>query len=288
MYFLIGGDGREYGPYTADQIRDWVSQGRANAQSRIRRDAETTWQALGDLPEFAAIGGSAGAAPLGPPPLTPEVVAAEYLARGTYVDVGSCVSRGWVLVRDNPALTIGATTLVALVSFGLAMLPVVGILALIVNPVLLGGLAYMFTRRLRGESPTVGDAFAGFTLAFLQLGLAGLVSSILICIGLLLCLLPGIYLAVGYTFALPLVIDKKLDFWAAMEVSRRVVHQHWWTMFGLLLVAFLINILGILACFIGWFLAAPISIAAVMYAYEDLFGPRSAQVPAIAPTTQAM
>jgi hypothetical protein len=282
MFFLIGGDGREYGPYTADQIREWVAQGRANAQTRVRHDTGTNWQALGEFPEFASPGGPAGAAPGAPPPLTPEVVAAEYLARGGYVDVGHCVSRGWILVRDNAALTIGGTTLVALVTFGISMLPVVGLVALFVNPVLLGGLAYMFTRRIRGEAPTVGDAFCGFTLGFLQLGLAGLVSALLICIGLLLCLLPGIYLGVGYTFALPLVIDKKLDFWAAMEVSRRVVHTHWWTMFGLLLVAFLINILGILACFIGWFVAAPISIAAVMYAYEDLFGPRSAQTPAIA------
>ena len=39
MYFLIGADGREYGPFTAEQVRDWVAQGRANAHSRLRRDA---------------------------------------------------------------------------------------------------------------------------------------------------------------------------------------------------------------------------------------------------------
>ena len=59
-----------------------------------------------------------------------------------------------------------------------------------------------------------------------------------------------------------------------MEVSRRVVHQQWWTLFGLLIVVFLINVIGILACFVGWIVAAPISIAAIMYTYEDLFGLR--------------
>jgi hypothetical protein len=53
--------------------------------------------------------------------------------------------------------------------------------------------------------------------------------------------LPGIYLGVGYVFALPLVIDKKMDFWPAMEVSRRVVHHHWWSTFALVIV------LGIIA-----------------------------------------
>ncbi len=276
MYFLIGGDGREYGPFTADQIRDWVTQGRANLHSRVRLDGGTLWQEIREVPEFGDLtspGALGTGVPPPPPTLTPETLAAEYLSRNVDVDIGSCITRGWALVRDNPGLTIGSSLLIALVSFALSMIPVVGLVAIFINPVLLGGLAYTFTRRIRGETPTVGDAFCGFNVAFLQLGLAGLVSALLICIGMLLCLLPGIYLAVGYTFALPLVIDKKLDFWAAMEVSRRLVHKRWWAIFGLLIVLFLINMVGILACLVGWIVTAPISIAAVMYAYEDLFGP---------------
>ena len=93
-------------------------------------------------------------------------------------------------------------------------------------------------------------------------------------VGLVLCVLPGIYLAVGYTFALPLIIDKKYDFWTAMEVSRRVANRHWWTLFGLVLVLFLLNIIGLLACFVGWIVTAPLTVAAIQYAYEDVFGRR--------------
>ena len=280
MFYLIGADGREYGPFTVEQIRDWVAQGRANAHSRVRRDGETSWQPLKDLAEFAEVSTLAAAPPPGmpPPALSPESLAADYRARGAAVDVGSCITRGWALVRDNPGLTIGSTLLVMLVSFGLSLLPVVGLVAFFINPVLFGGLAYTFARRIRGEQPSVGDAFCGFSLAFLHLGLAGLVSALLICVGLLLCVLPGIYLAVGYTFALPLVIDKKYDFWSAMEVGRRVAHKQWWTLFGLLIVAFLINVVGLLLCFVGWIVAAPVSIAALMYAYEDLFGLRRSGV----------
>jgi uncharacterized membrane protein len=163
---------------------------------------------------------------------------------------------------------------------------VVGFLAFFINPVLFGGLAYTFTRRIRGEAPSVGDAFSGFNLAFLHLGLAGLVSFLLICVGLLLCVLPGIYLAVGYAFALPLVIDKQHDFWTAMEVSRRVVHRQWWTMFGLALVLFILNIVGVLACLVGCIVTAPISVAAAMYAYEDLFRPPGSGV--VAPVLQPL
>ena len=275
MYFLIGGDGREYGPFTAEQIREWVAQGRANAHSRVRREGETAWQALIDFAEFASLSAQPGTPPgTAPPALSPEAIAADYGLRALPVDIASCVTRGWALVRDNPGLTIGATLLFMLLSFGLSLVPAVGLLALFINPVLFGGLAYTFTRRIRGEVPSVGDAFSGFNLAFLHLGLGGLVSILLVCVGLLLCVLPGIYLAVGYTFVLPLIIDKKYDFWTAMEVSRRVVHRQWWPMFGLGLILFLLNVLGALACVVGLIATAPVSVAVMMYAYEDLFGPR--------------
>ena len=173
MFYLIGADGREYGPFTVEQIRDWVAQGRANAHSRVRRDGETSWQPLKDFAEFAEVSTLAAAPPPGTPPpaLSPESLAADYQSRGAAVDVGSCITRGWALVRDNPGLTIGSTLLVLLVSFGLSLLPVVGLVAFFINPVLFGGLAYTFTRRIRGEQPSVGDAFSGFSLAFLHLGL---------------------------------------------------------------------------------------------------------------------
>ena len=275
MYFLIGSDGREYGPFTAEQIREWVTQGRANAHSQIRRDGDSAWQPLRDVAEFSDVASTPPPLPGGsPPPLSAETIAAGYLEKATPIDIASCVSRGWTLVRDNAGLTIGATLLMLLVSFGLAALPVVGLLAFFVNPVLLGGLAYVFTRRIRGENPQVGEAFNGFSLAFLQLGLGGLVSALLIAVGLLLCVLPGIYLAIGYTFALPLIIDKKYDFWTAMEVSRRVVHRQWWTIFGLALMLFLLNIIGLLACLVGCIVTAPLTVAAIQYAYEDIFGRR--------------
>src|SRR5260221_8991459 len=99
-----------------------------------------------------------------------ETIAAEYLRRGAGVDIGRAISRGWALVRDNMGVLIGATALGWLITFGLAFVPVVG---WAVGIVLLGGLDYMFIRRIRGETVQIGDVFAGFNLAFLHLTLAG-------------------------------------------------------------------------------------------------------------------
>src|ERR1041385_6997696 len=70
MFFISGADGREYGPVTPEQLREWIAQGLANAQSKVRQEGVTEWKALADFPEFAV---QPGAQPLttGAPPAFP-------------------------------------------------------------------------------------------------------------------------------------------------------------------------------------------------------------------------
>jgi hypothetical protein len=53
MYKIIGADGREYGPATAGQLRQWMAEGRANAQTPTLAPGAPEWKSLGALPEFA-------------------------------------------------------------------------------------------------------------------------------------------------------------------------------------------------------------------------------------------
>jgi len=55
MYSIIGADGREYGPVSADQLRQWITEGRANAQSRVRAEGTADWKLLSELSEFAQL-----------------------------------------------------------------------------------------------------------------------------------------------------------------------------------------------------------------------------------------
>lgn len=64
MFTILGGDGKEYGPVTIDQIRAWIAAGRANLDTKAKVVGSTEdWKRLGDLPEFN------GSSHL-PPPLT--------------------------------------------------------------------------------------------------------------------------------------------------------------------------------------------------------------------------
>src|SRR5947209_4015412 len=54
MYQLIGADGREYGPITADELRQWIAEGRVNAFTQAKPQGAAKWQRLDSLPIFGA------------------------------------------------------------------------------------------------------------------------------------------------------------------------------------------------------------------------------------------
>jgi hypothetical protein len=54
MYRIIGADGKAYGPITVEQLKQWIHEGRANAQTQTFVEGATEWKPLGTLPEFAS------------------------------------------------------------------------------------------------------------------------------------------------------------------------------------------------------------------------------------------
>lgn len=56
MFIIIGGDGKEYGPVNAEQIRSWIAGGRANLETRAKALGSEDWRRLGDFAEFATPG----------------------------------------------------------------------------------------------------------------------------------------------------------------------------------------------------------------------------------------
>jgi hypothetical protein len=53
MYKIIGEDGQEYGPANAEQIRQWIAQGRVESRTPVFADGAKDWNFIGLLPEFA-------------------------------------------------------------------------------------------------------------------------------------------------------------------------------------------------------------------------------------------
>lgn len=78
MFTIQGADGKEYGPVTTGKLHEWIAAGRANMQTKARRDGETEWKPLSEFPEISQFGttGGGSTAPMPPLPLSPIPVVA--------------------------------------------------------------------------------------------------------------------------------------------------------------------------------------------------------------------
>jgi hypothetical protein len=339
MYIIIGGDQKEYGPVTADDIRQWIAESRLNEQTLVKAESDAEFRALEKFPEFAD-----AFAPKAPTPGVPPVFAGpagdSIISERDYeLDLGGCISRGWELVKKNfGTLFVSSLLLAALgIAFFSALSLIVSaivpqqlmaivpfkvvfnyflsaISALAMGP-LAGGLYLVYLKTIRGQMASVGDVFAGFQKSFTQLFLgyfvvvmvtglcmapfnymnavklapllaqmqnaapadiqkitpqlmAALASSLPI---LLISMIPVTYLSVNWLFTQSLIIDKQMGFRTAMKTSWKMVHKHWWHVFGLVVITGLLNVAGICLCCVGVLFTFPIGIAALMFAYETIF-----------------
>ena len=58
MYKIIGADGKEYGPVSTEQLRQWITEGRVNTQTKVLPEGGVDWKPLGTLPEFSLLVGT--------------------------------------------------------------------------------------------------------------------------------------------------------------------------------------------------------------------------------------
>lgn len=134
----------------------------------------------------------------------------------------------------------------------------------------IAGLLYMGIRKVAGQSVSWKMVFRGFSSGG-KIIVTTILQAILISIGFLLLILPGIYLMVGYSMALPLIMDQDMSPWEAMETSRKAVHKVWWKVFGIFLLMVIIFVVSIIPLGIGLIWAWPMFIVLVGVVYHYLF-----------------
>lgn len=83
--------------------------------------------------------------------------------------------------------------------------------------------------------------------------------------------LPAVYFSFCWIFSIPLIVDKGMPFWPAMQLSRRKVLQHPWRVSLLLVVAGLLGVAGGFFFFVGGFLTLPLYFLITLFLYEVIF-----------------
>ena len=102
--------------------------------------------------------------------------------------------------------------------------------------------------------------------------LAAVLTSFMTILGFMLLVIPGIYLSVSYLLVLPLIVDKDMGTWEAMEASRKAIHKCWFRVFGIYFLMMIIYMLSVIPLGIGLIWTMPMFIMVGGILYRRLFG----------------
>ena len=134
---------------------------------------------------------------------------------------------------------------------------------------MLVGLHVMALKSVDGEIPRVGDLFAS-----LERGPAYLLALGIYCLavsgGLVLLIVPGIYLAVRYCLFAQIITDTSASALPALRKAAALARGNWASLGALFLIAFLLNIAGMALLGIGLIISFPVSLLAIAGFYRSL------------------
>lgn len=145
-----------------------------------------------------------------------------------------------------------------------------GVFAAVMYP-FLSSVMRLALRRADGLPVTVSDLFAD-AARLGQVMVLGVLVSLATLVGLLLFVLPGIYLSVALMFALLLLLDRGLGPMAAIKASLTAVNRQWFRYAALLFVLGVMLAVGAFTV-IGLVWALPVATIAIALVYRRVFGP---------------
>ena len=222
---------------------------------------------------------------------------------------GDYISRGFEIVQKNWGGFIGYTILFFLLTMVISVIPFVGPIAntFFISPALTVGFYLVANKIWKGQNTEFGDFFKGFDYIG-QLALTALVQT-LILVALIIpfyifnkdsglvewymellndpvgmqgstpplpqawtywLLLPVVYFGIAYSWSYMFVVFYKMQFWDAMESSRRLFAKKWFVDLGFYVVIGIIAAAGVILLCIGLLFTVPAVYSMMYAAFEDI------------------
>ena len=228
-----------------------------------------------------------------------------------------CVKEAWALIKDRYWLFLGIIFVGVLIG---GAVPIV-----LIGPMMVGIFICLF-RKMRGEPVEFGMLFKGFDhfaqaliAALLQMipMIIVIAPMYVIMFGFMMTMMPrggrmdpdessrfvfsllgfelvfvvvimavAIVVTIFFLFAFPLIADRNLSGVEATKLSIKAAKANFSGVLGLILVNVGLGILGVLCCYVGAFLVAPITMTSYAVAYRRVF-PEISQIFASPPPPPA-
>ncbi len=139
------------------------------------------------------------------------------------------------------------------------------------------GLVMIGIKRSVDAPISSSEVFAHFS-KMIRLFATMVLMYLMIIIGLLLLVLPGIYLMIAYYMAMPLVVEKNMSPWQALEVSRKTITHRWFSVLFLLIILAIIMLVSMIPLGLGAIWTLPMMMIAYGILYRNMFGVESETV----------
>jgi uncharacterized membrane protein len=192
------------------------------------------------------------------------------IERDYQVAITEWLKKGWELFKKDAGPAVVFMVIAAIAYAAATFLIPFGIGSTVIMLPLLAGFIIISLMLCRNQQTEFVRFFWGFR-HLVPLLLFTIVSTAFILIGFMVLVLPGLYVTVAYLFAPYIIVDKNVDFWPAMEISRKKINKHWFGMAAFCVVLLAINVIACIPLFLGLFVTIPWTIYAVTIAYEDIF-----------------
>lgn len=203
------------------------------------------------------------------------------------LSVGASIRFGWKTFKKRPFFLIGIVLGVMIVSGILGSLPKQqGIMTILLTLAILV-INILIEMGLISFAIKAQDDIAHLTIhdiwhprSFWKYIGVKILTGVIVLIGIILLIVPGVIAALALMFATYLIIDRDLGPIEAMKESIRLTKGNRWNLFLLILAIAGINILGAIALFVGLFVSIPVSLLALAHAYRTLAGKGAVSVSA--------
>jgi len=186
------------------------------------------------------------------------------------ISIGKWLNQGWEMITTDLGNFV-LLTLIYLVLLIALSFTMIGEL-LISGPLTVGYFLIVFNK-LKGKPFNINDITSGFNVKmFIASLLASILVGVFLTVGFILLIIPGIVVWALYMFTFPYIAEKELDFWAAMEASRKLVSKHLFEFSVFALVQIIICFIGLLVFGVGLLVAIPLVYASIGFAFKDMVG----------------
>ncbi|MEM9990550.1 MAG: hypothetical protein AAF738_02235 [Bacteroidota bacterium] len=203
----------------------------------------------------------------------------EIKEQGFSFSIGDCLKEGFRLFKKDAGGFIGFMLILILVGMLPLIIsvyePVLGTILNLAANLATGplsiGMAIVAKKIYHNEAYSFSNFFDGFNY-FIPLIISAILVGLLVTLGFLAFLIPGIYLGVAFSWVNYIIVFAGKDVTDAMGASRKVISKNWFLIFGLLIVMGFVVVAGFLTLGIGLLVAIPVISCSMYIAYEKVIG----------------